>query len=80
MKILNRWDGSVLFESDGTLVEVVLKAVAARANLGSANLCSANLYGANLRSADLRGANLHGAKGPRQAGTGFKKAKELPLP
>ena len=40
----------------------------------------ADLYGADLHGADLIGANLNGTQGPRRAGTGFKKAKELPLP
>ena len=49
------------------------------ADLHGANLSGANLDGANLRRANLRGTNTP-AQDPRRAGTGFKKAKELPLP
>ena len=43
-----------------------------------AHLAGAHLSGAHLRSADLRSADLSGAA--RGVATGFKKAKELPLP
>jgi hypothetical protein len=72
MKIVNRWDGSVVFEDNaGSIIKTVENAVAANANLSyaylsGANLRYANLSGANLRYAylsyaNLRYANLSGA-------------------
>jgi hypothetical protein len=60
--------GAVLFtlEAAKTITELVVAAMAAKANLygaylSGANLSGANLYGANLYGADLSGANLSGA-------------------
>src|SRR5580700_11273089 len=65
------------------------------ANLFGADLRDAYLSGANLRGANLSGSNLFGARNiaiqvgadpampvatSRRIGTGFKEAKELPLP
>ena len=73
VEIKNRWNLSVLFETD---VEVTEERFALRAALqigvkrgadlrgaylGGATLYGADLYGADLRGADLRGANLGGA-------------------
>ena len=55
MKILNRYNGNVVFEDKSADLW--------GANLRGANLREANLWGANLRGADLREANLRGAEG-----------------
>jgi hypothetical protein len=69
-KILDRY-GKVIFESEGTLKETVIKCVSehtslaaanlAGANLADANLTDAYLYAANLTAANLTAANLDGA-------------------
>ena len=67
MKILDRFMGSVIFESKKELLErVILEAVQEKvslygANLSCADLSGANLYGANLYGANLSSANLYGA-------------------
>jgi hypothetical protein len=76
-KILDCY-GKLLYESEGTIKESLIKCVSeqtslsganlSRADLYGANLSRANLYGANLSRADLSradlyGANLYGAKG-----------------
>jgi hypothetical protein len=70
IEILNRWTRAQMFKSDTaqTILEAVLEAKKAGADLRGAdlygaNLYGANLYGANLYGADLGGANLGGAKG-----------------
>jgi hypothetical protein len=59
-KILDRF-GEVLFESEDTLTESVIKCVRERHSLYRADLYGANLYGADLSGADLSRANLSGA-------------------
>ncbi len=63
MKILNRYTGTVLFDSgDANLFDANLcDADLRNANLSDANLFDANLCDADLRGADLRGANLRDA-------------------
>jgi uncharacterized protein YjbI with pentapeptide repeats len=63
IKILNRWTGAVLYQSDvaDDVGAAAMAAVASGANLGDADLRGADLGGANLRDADLGGANLRGA-------------------
>jgi hypothetical protein len=67
MKILNRYNNSVIFEFEAaTMKETVEMAVRQsvilyRAILSGADLSGANLSGADLSWADLRGADLHGA-------------------
>ena len=62
MKILNRFNFSVIFEYKcKTIKECVEKAIKSGANLSDANLYGANLYGADLRGANLYGADLRGA-------------------
>jgi len=55
--IVNRFNGSVLFETGADLRSADLSG----ANLMSADLSDADLSDANLRGADLRGADLRGA-------------------
>ncbi len=67
MKILNRWNMSVIFENEKeTIKETVIDANLSGANLRDAYLRDAylrdaNLSGANLRDAYLRDAYLSGA-------------------
>jgi len=67
MKILNRWNGSVLFEAEcETKKQAVEKAVSSGADLSDADLSGADLSdadlsGAVLSDADLSGADLSGA-------------------
>ena len=72
MKILNRFDDNIIFESSKeTIKEVVLEAIKQglalydvnlrNADLSDANLSYANLRNADLRNADLFGTNLSGA-------------------
>jgi len=59
MQIKSRWNGEVLYECEAdSLIEVVIKAVEAEANLAGANLARADLTRADLTRADLAGANL----------------------
>jgi hypothetical protein len=59
IKILNRFDESVIYESERTTIkEAVEEAVKKEISLESANLESANLESANLKSANLEYANL----------------------
>jgi Family of unknown function (DUF5758)/Pentapeptide repeats (8 copies) len=67
MKILSRFDKSVLFENASTSLKdtlqaaTIAKAALSRADLFGADLYGANLFGANLYGASLYGANLSGA-------------------
>jgi hypothetical protein len=62
MKILNCFTGAVIFESSAdAMLQTILDAIAADANLSGANLSGANLSGANLSGAYLRDANLRDA-------------------
>ena len=57
IKILQRWDGSTLFEVEAVDIrDAVEQAVKAGADLRWADLTSAKLRSADLRSADLRSA------------------------
>jgi len=59
IQIKSRWTDAVLYECEAeSLIEVIIKAVEARANLTGANLMRANLTGANLTGANLTEANL----------------------
>ena len=60
MKIVSRYDCSkVIFEADAeSVLDLVGKANAARADLAGADLAGANLYGADLYGANLEGAYL----------------------
>ena len=62
MKILNRFNGDVIFEDDSkTMKETVENAIKQKADLRSANLRSADLSSAYLRSAYLSSADLRSA-------------------
>ena len=62
MKILNRFNLSVIFECEcETIKECVLKAKESNADLRYADLSSADLNCADLSSANLSGAYLYGA-------------------
>jgi Pentapeptide repeats (8 copies) len=71
IKIVSRWDSSVVLyehqttqerqESGLALRDALEAASASDANLSGAYLSGANLRGANLSGANLRGANLSGA-------------------
>jgi len=62
MKILNRFNGNVIFEFEcETIKECLLKARERGANLRDIDLRGSNLCGSNLRDIDLWGANLCGA-------------------
>ena len=62
IQIKNRYNNSILFETDAeTIGAAILAAVAAKADLSGANLRSANLRSANLSDADLSDADLSGA-------------------
>ena len=59
MKILNRWFGSTIFESDHeTMKETVEAAISELSDLSGAKLSMAALRGAALSGADLSGAKL----------------------
>ena len=61
-QILNRWTGSVIFESDNESMKLTVSAAVDQSvSLRGANLRGANLRGANLRGADLSDADLSGA-------------------
>ena len=64
IKILNRYDDSILYEykcDDNTIKKTLIKAVKTGADLREADLTGAYLRGAYLRGADLGGADLGGA-------------------
>ena len=62
IQIKNRWNGSVIFETDAAnLCQAILIALKSRADLRGANLRDADLCDADLRGANLRGANLRDA-------------------
>jgi uncharacterized protein YjbI with pentapeptide repeats len=66
-EIKNRFDGSLIFSTKTTIMELALKAAIkakidlSRADLSGANLSGANLSRANLSRADLSRADLSGA-------------------
>ena len=62
MDLLNRFTHAVIFSAEvSSIKDLVLAAVAAKADLIEANLIGANLIGADLSGANLIGANLRGA-------------------
>jgi hypothetical protein len=63
IQIKNRWDGSVIFETDAENIGAAVKAaIAAKVALSGADLSCADLSCADLSGADLSGADLSGAK------------------
>ena len=88
IQIKNRWNGSVIFETDAAnLCQAILIALKSRADLRGANLrdadlCDADLCGADLRGANLRGADLCGADlcGADLCGANLRGAKNAELP
>ena len=69
MKIVNRFNGELIFESDDASLKATVIAAARickpliGANLSCANLSGAILIGAILKDADLSGADLRDAFG-----------------
>ena len=62
MKIVSRFDGRTLYESDAdSMLKVLQEAVKAGADISRADLSRANLYGADLYGANLSGADISGA-------------------
>ena len=62
IKILNRYDNSVIVERESTsLKDLVIACVAEKVNLQGANLQGADLRYADLQDANLQGADLYGA-------------------
>ncbi len=63
IEILNRYTAAVIYKSETaeTVVNAVIEAVNAKANLRYANLSYADLREANLQSANLQYANLRSA-------------------
>ncbi len=62
MDLLNRFTNAVIFSAEAASIkDLVVAAVAAKADLCEANLRGADLRGADLCEANLRGADLRGA-------------------
>ena len=73
LAIKSRWTGSILFEyesENNTILETLLEALKA----------GADLYGADLRGADLRGANLYGADLYGAKNAGYAAAQTVIVP
>ena len=88
MKIMHRWNGTILCNApDATTVRQAIEAaLQAPADLREADLGGEDLCGADLREADLGGANLCGAdlggadlRGADLRGTDLRGAGHLRL-